>query len=81
LVVNELDKDKEITEEILNQLAIEDTLAEDFCQLSLNALSSMDTDNSMKLKALVQDKVMLILLDSGSSHSFISSNRKDLDVA
>jgi len=34
----------------------------------------MDTDNSMKLKALVQDKVMLILLDSGSSHSFISSN-------
>jgi len=58
---------------MLNQLAIEDTLAQDFYHLSLNALSSMDTDNSMKLKALVQDKVMLTLLDSGSSHSFISS--------
>jgi hypothetical protein len=28
----------------------------------------------MKLKSMVKDKVMLILLDSGSSHSFISSN-------
>jgi hypothetical protein len=28
----------------------------------------------MKLKALVKDKVMLTLLDSGSSHSFVSSN-------
>ena len=75
LVINDLDTNKEeITEDMLNQLAIEDTLAQDFCHLSLNALSSMDTDNSMKLKALVQDKVMLTLLDSGSSHSFISSN-------
>ena len=75
LVINDLDTNKEeITEDMLNQLAIDDTLAQDFCHLSLNALSSMDTDNSMKLKALVQDKVMLTLLDSGSSHSFISSN-------
>lgn len=28
----------------------------------------------MKLKALVKDKVMLTLLDSGSSHNFVSSN-------
>ena len=32
IVVNDLDKDKEkITEDMLNQLAIEDTLADDFC--------------------------------------------------
>jgi hypothetical protein len=74
-VVNDLDKDKEeITEDMLNQLAVEDVLAQDFCQLSLNALSSVETDNAMKLKALVKDKVVLTLLDSGSSHSFVSSN-------
>jgi hypothetical protein len=74
-VVNDLDKDKEeITEDMLNQLAVEDVLAQDFCQLSLNALSSAETDNAMKLKALVKDKVMLTLLDSSSSHSFVSSN-------
>ena len=75
LAINDLDKDKEeLTEEMLNTLAVEDTLAEDFCQLSLNTLSSQDTGNSMKLKTMVKEKVMLILLDSGSSHSFISAD-------
>ena len=67
-MVNELDKE-EITKEQLNQLAIEDALTEDFCQLSINALSGADTNSSIKLKTLVKEKVMLILLDSGSSHS------------
>lgn len=71
--MNDLDK-TEITEEMLNHLAVEDALAEDFYQLSLNALSSAETDNSMKLKTMVKDKVMLVLLDSRSSHSFISSD-------
>jgi len=62
-----------LTEEVLNQLEIEDTLASDFCQLSLNALSGAEKGDAMKLRALVHNKVMLILIDSGSSHSFISS--------
>jgi hypothetical protein len=33
-----------------------------------------DSINCMKLKARVKDKVMLILVDSGSTHSFISSH-------
>jgi hypothetical protein len=53
---------------------VEDALAGDFCQLSLNALSSTNNDNSIKLKTQIKDKIMLILLDSGSSHSFISSH-------
>lgn len=69
----DLDKEK-ITEEMLNQLAVEDALAENFCQLSLNALTSADTNNSIKLRSLVKNKVMLILVDSSSSHSFISSS-------
>lgn len=43
LDLNDLDKE-EITKEQLNQLAVEDALAENFCQLSQNALSSMDID-------------------------------------
>jgi len=65
LTVNNLDKE-EITEEMLNARAAEDVLAEDFCQLSLNALTSADTENCIKLKTLVHDKVMLVLLDSSA---------------
>jgi hypothetical protein len=71
IVVN--DMDRELGDDVLNQLAIEDTLPEQFCQLSLNAISSSDYNNCIRLKTKVQDKVMLILVDSGSSHSFISS--------
>lgn len=69
-----MDKE-EITKDQLNQLlAVENARTEDFCQLSLNALSSTDNDNSIKLKTLMKDKVMLTLLESRSSHSFISSH-------
>ncbi|KAJ1276202.1 hypothetical protein BS78_05G196300 [Paspalum vaginatum] len=71
LVVNDLDVP--LTEEVLNQLEVEDTLAEEFCTLSLNALAGTDTGSCMKLRALVNNKVMLILVDSGSSHSFVST--------
>jgi hypothetical protein len=72
IVINDLDR--ELSDEVLNQLAAKDTLLEDFGQLSLNALSSADHTNCIKLKTKVHNKVMLILIDSGSSHSFISSH-------
>ncbi|WVZ71682.1 LOW QUALITY PROTEIN: hypothetical protein U9M48_020237 [Paspalum notatum var. saurae] len=74
LVINELDVpqlDVPLTDEVLNQLAIEDSLAEEFCTLSLNALSGTDTGPCMKLKSF-GNKVMLLLVDSGSSHSFVN---------
>lgn len=73
LALNELDLDRELSEETLNALDTEDKLHEEFCQLSINAMSSQDTLSCVKLKARVKDKVMIILMDSGSSHSFISS--------
>lgn len=76
LVVNPLDT--ELTEEVLTQLALEDSLATEFCQLSLNALSGTDTGDTLKVRALVNNKVMLILVGSGSSHSFV--NRSFLDT-
>lgn len=68
------DLDVVLTDEVLNQLAVEDALAENFCQLSLNALTGTDNGDTMKLRALVQNKVMLILVDNGSSHSFVSTH-------
>lgn len=75
LVLNDLDV--VLTDEILNQLAVEDALAENFCQLSLNAITGTDNGNAMKLRTLMGNKVMLILVDSGSSHSFVSKTFLD----
>jgi hypothetical protein len=71
LAMNDLDQN--LTDEVLNQLAVEDTLAEEFFYLSLNAISGTDSKECIQLKSLVKNKVMLILVDSGSSHSFVSA--------
>lgn len=76
IVLNDLDR--ELSEEVLNELAMEDQLHDVFCQLSLNALSSQDSTGCIKLKARIKDKVLLILVDSGSTHSFISSQFVEL---
>jgi len=76
IIINDLDR--ELSDEVLNEMAAEDALQEEFGQLSLNALSSADNNRCIKLKARVKDKVMLILIDSGSSHSFISSHFTNL---
>jgi hypothetical protein len=72
IVVNELDNT--LTEEVLNQLELEDVVAAEFGQLSLNAISGTAHGEVLKIKAMVKNKVMLVLLDSGSSHSFISAS-------
>jgi len=61
-----------LTEEVIQQLEMEDNLASEFCQLSLNALAGTAQGEALVVRALVQNKVMLILVDSGSSHSFIN---------
>jgi hypothetical protein len=71
LVLNDLDV--HLTDDIFNQLAIEDTLNEEFGSLSLNALAGTDMGEALRLRASVNKKVMLLLVDSGSSHCFVSS--------
>jgi hypothetical protein len=72
LVVNDLDV--QLTDEVLHRLDVEDALDAEFCKLSLNAISGTDKGEATKLRAMVQNKVMLVLVDSGSSHSFVSSS-------
>jgi hypothetical protein len=66
------DLDVELSEETLNQLVVEDALTEEMGQLSLNALAGTEVGDSMRIRALVHNKVMLILDDSGRFHSFVS---------
>jgi hypothetical protein len=58
----------ELTGETLNHLAVEDVLTEEMGQLSLNAMAGTKVGNSMRLKALVRDKVILIFIESRSPH-------------
>lgn len=72
LVVNDLDT--VLLDEVLAQLKLEDKLTEGFCQLSLNAIAGTEHGEAMKIRAIVKNKVMLMLIDSGSSHSFVSKS-------
>jgi hypothetical protein len=72
LVVKDLEV--QLTDEVLHQLDVEDALDAEFCKLSLNAISGTDKGEAIKLRAMVQNKVMLVLVDNGSSHSFVSSS-------
>jgi hypothetical protein len=53
-------------------IAIEDAITLSFGQLSLNALAGTDVGEAMKIRALVNNKIMLILVDSGCLHSFVN---------
>lgn len=71
LALNDLDV--QLIESTLNQLEIEDVLTQELCQLSINAMAGTESADSMRVRALVHNQVMLILIDFGSSHSFINS--------
>jgi hypothetical protein len=64
----------ELSEDTQNQLEIEDTLTEEMGQLSLNTIVGTKSGDAMRIRTLVKKKVMLILVDSGSSHSFINES-------
>jgi hypothetical protein len=66
--------DIQLTDEVLAQLDMEDTLNAEYGSLSLNALAGTEKGEALRLRPLVKNKVMLILVNSGSSHSFVSSS-------
>jgi hypothetical protein len=72
LVLNNLDIT--LTDEVLQQLDIEDALYAEFGSLSINAIAGTEDGEVIRLRALVKNKVMLILVDIGSSNCFISAD-------
>jgi hypothetical protein len=63
----------DLTNDLLLQLEQEDAFAEELYHLSVNAMSRSPSENTIRLRALVKNQVMLTLVDSGSSDSFVSS--------
>lgn len=46
----------------------------DCCQLSVNAAAGTDNGETMRLRALVGNQVMVLLIDSGSTHTFVTKS-------
>ncbi|KAK1646376.1 hypothetical protein QYE76_064181 [Lolium multiflorum] len=63
-----LSDDAVVALELLEETSVTATC----CQLSLNAVSGTDNGETMKLRALVGNQVMILLIDSGSTHTFIT---------
>ena len=53
---------------------MEDSVTDELQHLSLNALTGTARGDVLQLKGRVHNKVMLVLLDSGSSNSFVSTS-------
>jgi hypothetical protein len=66
-----------LSEQTLTQIEQEEKGEEENFMLSLNALSGTTNDECMAVRALLQNQVMLVLVDSGSSTSFINKQLVD----
>lgn len=67
----------QLSEEVLNMIEMHDVATAEQLSLSINAMSGSDGSNCLRLRALVGNQVMLILIDSGSSNSFVNANMLD----
>lgn len=61
-----------LSDEVLHNLDQEDQTLEESYKLSLNAISGTDQEGCMRVRALIKNQVMVILVDSGSSTTFVS---------
>jgi hypothetical protein len=66
-----------LSDEVLQQLDQEDKEVEEAYKLSINAISGTDREDCMRVRALVQNRVLVMLVDSGSSSSFVSQRIVD----
>lgn len=67
------DLEMTLIEEVLTHIEQEEKQEEETYLLSLNAISGTTNEECMGVRALLQNQIMLILVDSGSSSSFVSS--------
>lgn len=66
-----------MSDDVLNKLERADIAQAEQLSLSLNAISTTESTDIVRIRALIDHHVMLILLDSGSSHSFINASFAD----
>jgi hypothetical protein len=70
---SESDKGDFLPEELLNALELQVMLSGEDCFLSLNAIFESQSTKVIHLRPLVNNQVLSILVDSGSSHTFLNS--------
>jgi hypothetical protein len=73
-VVVDEEEPEVLADEVLQTLEQEDEQREVCCHLSFQALSGSDSIYSMRVRSIVGKQVMLMLVDSGSSSTFISEH-------
>jgi hypothetical protein len=61
-----------LSDEVLNMMEPQDLADATQLSLSLNAMAGTDGGDIIRLRALVGNQVMLILIDSGSTWSFLN---------
>lgn len=62
-----------LSEDTIHALNLLDKMPEaQCCQLSVHALAGTEDVETLRLRAMVGSQVMLLLVDSGSSHSFVN---------
>ncbi|KAM0887617.1 hypothetical protein ACQ4PT_028880 [Festuca glaucescens] len=75
LHVTELEQQAEIlSEEVLNLMELHDLEEATQLSLSIHAMAGTEGSETLRLRAMVGNQVLLILVDSGSSNSFINAS-------
>jgi hypothetical protein len=54
--------------ELLQETAVSSTC----CQISIDAIAGTETPNTVRIQAHVGDKAMILLIDCGSSNTFVN---------
>jgi hypothetical protein len=63
-----------LSEEVLNMMELQDLNDAKLLSLSLNAIAGNEASETIRLRALVDNQVLIILVDSSSSGSFLNAN-------
>jgi hypothetical protein len=64
---------EQLSEEVLNMLELQDIAEAQQLNLSIHALAGIDFGDTIRLRAMVGNQVLLILVDSGSTGSFLNT--------
>jgi hypothetical protein len=68
------DHHAELADEVLELLELQDLANAQELSLSINAIAGSQSDGTICIRALVKNQVMLLLVDSGSSNTFVNEN-------
>lgn len=68
-----------ISDEVVHALSLLDettttTTTGECCQLSVHALAGTESLHTIRLQATIDGQAMLLLVDSGSSHTFVTQS-------